>query len=426
MQSKYMISCAAIAILSGWAGAAMAADPAAAPVAAAEPAASAPSAADTASPSGVEEVLVTAQRRTETIQNVPMTVQALTGKTLASLNIVTLDGLLRYTPNVTYGNNGPGQGNIFMRGLSAGFAGNQSSATAGNFPNVAIYLDDQSMQFPARNVDIYLADMDRVEVLEGPQGTLFGGGAEAGAVRYITNKPKLDVFEGYAEAAYGATEGGDPNSSGQFTVNLPVWKDKLAVRAVFYDEHQGGYIDNVPSSFTRMNSDLGNAYFNIKPTAGLCPNHLPAGPAGLCSPPNSGPINNNAIAASNQNPVNYQGGRVSALYSINNDWELLVAESFDQLDAQGLSVDYPIGSDFQVLKPLQVTSFNPTYVKDSYANTAWTLTGKIGDLKAIYTGGYMLRNIKQQQEYTNYSRTTGGMYYQCTGGSTGFGSAAPT
>ena len=102
-----------------------------------------------------------------------------------------------------------------MRGLSTGFRGNQSSATVGTFPNVAIYLDDQSMQFPARNVDIYMVDMQRVEVLEGPQGTLFGGGAEAGAVRYITNKPKLDTYEGSVEAQYGFTSGGGPNSSAQ-------------------------------------------------------------------------------------------------------------------------------------------------------------------------------------------------------------------
>jgi iron complex outermembrane recepter protein len=414
MQAKYMISCAVAAILTGCGSAAIAADPPAAPAAA-------PAGAAAAAPAGVEEVVVTAQRRSETIQNVPMTVQALTGQTLSRLNVVTLEGLLRYTPNVTYGNNGPGQGNIFMRGLSAGFAGNQSSATAGNFPNVALYLDDQSMTFPARNVDIYVVDMERVEVLEGPQGTLFGGGAEAGAVRYITNKPRLNVFEGSAEAAYGATQGGDPNSSGNITVNLPLITDRLAVRAVVYDERQGGYIDNVPSTFTRSNADIGNAYFNIKPTAGLCPNHLPAGPAGLCAPPNSGPINNNAIAESNQNPVTYTGGRVSALYAINNDWDLLIAESFQSLDAEGLFVDYPIGSDQQVLKPLQVTSFNPSHDKDSYANTAWTLNGKVGDLKVIYTGGYMLRNIQQQMEYTNYSRTSGGMYYQCTGGKTGFG-----
>ena len=140
--------------------------------------------------------MVSADRRDESVQEVPNTVQAFTGAALDDLNLRTLDSLLRYTPNITYGNNGPGQGEIIMRGLSNGFRGNQSSGTIANFPNVAIYLDEQSMQFPGRNVDIYMVDMNRVEVLEGPQGTLFGGGAEAGAVRYITNKPKLDQFRG--------------------------------------------------------------------------------------------------------------------------------------------------------------------------------------------------------------------------------------
>src|SRR3984957_8552786 len=189
-------------------------------------------AATAAAPSGVADIVVTAQRRSESVQKVPMTIQALTGKTLSTLNVTTFDSLLKYTPNISYVNNGAGQGEIYMRGLSAGFRGNKSSATVGNFPNVAVYLDDQSMQFPARNVDIYMADMDRVEVLEGPQGTLFGGGAEAGAIRYITNKPKLDRFEGKAEASYGGTSDGAPNASVNAMINVPIIDDKLAVRVV--------------------------------------------------------------------------------------------------------------------------------------------------------------------------------------------------
>ena len=165
-------------------------------------------ATDDASGAAIQEVVVTAQRREESIQNVPATIQAFTGQVLSQQNIQTLDDLIKYTPNVTFGNNGPGQGVIFMRGLSAGLQGNQSSATIATFPNVALYLDDQSMQFPGRNVDIYAVDLSRVEVLEGPQGTLFGGGAEAGAIRYITNQPNLSRFTGSAEAAYGATVGG--------------------------------------------------------------------------------------------------------------------------------------------------------------------------------------------------------------------------
>ena len=404
------------------AGLAWAEQPAVAPAGAVATASDAAPASDAGTEIG--EIVVTAQHRAENIQNVPLTVQAFTDKTLDQLNVTNLEDLLKYTPNVTYANNGPGQGNIFMRGLSAGFAGNQSSATISSFPNVALYLDEQSMTFPSRNVDVYVVDMQRIEVLEGPQGTLFGGGAEAGVLRYITNKPDLENYEGKFEASYGFQTHGDPVAYGNAVINIPVVKDKFAIRAVVYDDHQGGYIDNVPSTFTRSNQDLGNYYFNIKPTNGVCPNGQPPGPAG-CTTTNAVQVNNYNLARNAQNPVTTTGIRVEALYEINNDWNVLIAESLQNLDAEGLSVEYPIGSEFQTLQPLQVTAFEPSYDHDKWENTAWTVNGKIGDLKFIYTGGYMVRHISQQMEYSNYSRSGGGMYYECTGGSTGWGTAPP-
>ena len=425
MRSHYLMSCAVAAMLSAWTGSALAAPAQPAVADGADLSGQSPPSAES---SPITEVLVTAQRRTENVQNVPATIQALTGQTLSQLNVTSFDDLVKFLPNVTFGSNGPGQGTIFLRGLSAGAAGNQSSATIGNFPNVAIYLDDQSFQFPGRNADIYVADMSRVEVLEGPQGTLFGGGAEAGAIRYITNKPKLNVLEGDFEGGYGFTEGGADNTRVTATLNVPVINDHLAIRAVVYDERQGGYIDNVPSTFTRSNSDLGNAYFNIKPTNGLCPNRLPPGSAGLCAP--ASPQGNNFATAQNDfNPTTYAGGRISALFKINDDWDVLIAQSVQHLDVDGLSIEEPIGSDFQALKPLQVTAFAPSFDHDKFENTAWTVDGKVGPLKAIYTGGYTERNIDQQNDYTNYSRTGGGVYYQCSGSATGFapkGVATPT
>jgi outer membrane receptor protein involved in Fe transport len=414
MKSKYLISCAVAAILSSGAATAYAADTDAA-------------AATAGSASAVEEVIVTATRRDESLQRVPMTVQAFTGDVIAQQNITTLDDLIKYTPNVTFGKNGPGQGVIFMRGLSAGLQGNQSSATIATFPNVALYLDDQSMQFPARNVDIYTVDLDRVEVLEGPQGTLFGGGAQAGAIRYITKKPNLSSFEAYGEASYGATAHGDPNAAANLTLNIPIVKDKLAIRAVVYDDKHGGYITNVASTFTRSNQDAGNIYFNILPNAaGICPNGLPAGGAkNLCTLPGAPQGNNLQLNGPAENPVTYSGARVSALWQINDDWDALIQQSFSHLDAQGLDSQYPIGSDFQPLQPWQNTMFEPSWDKDSWENTSWTINGKLGPIKALYTGGYMDRHIDQQQDYTNYSRSVGGAYYACTGGSTGFGTAAP-
>ncbi len=418
MKRRYLLSCAAAALLSG-------AVHAAPDAGAADAAAAAPAASPESGPASIDDIVVTAQRRNESVQKVPLTIQAFSGDTLGKLNVKSFEDLVKFTPNVTFGNNGPGQGSIFMRGLSAGFAGNQSSATIASFPNVALYLDDQSMQFPARNVDIYAVDIARVEVLEGPQGTLFGGGAEAGAVRYITGKPNLSKTEGHAEAGYGFTSGGGNNVHGNLTFNLPIIQDKLAVRAVIYDDRRGGYIDNVPSTFTRSNQDLGNYYFNIHPTGGVCPNGQPAGGAGLCTIPNAPQANNYDTARKNFNPVTYTGGRVAVAYKANDDWDALITESLQHLDADGLSVQYPTGSDFQPLKPLQVTAFTPSYDHDKFENTSWTVNGKLGPLKLIYTGGYMVRHIDQQMDYANYSRSGGGMYYQCTGGSTGWGTAAP-
>jgi len=374
-----------------------------------------------ATTSAVEQIVVTAERREETVEKVPATLQAFSGETVQKLNIETLDDLIKYTPNVTFGQNGPGQGVIFMRGLSAGLQGNQSSATIATFPNVAVYLDDQSMQFPARNVDIYAVDLQRIEVLEGPQGTLFGGGAEAGAVRYITNKPQLSAFSGTAEASGGGTSGGGANYAANAMLNIPIVADKIAVRIVGFYDRQGGYIDNVASNFTRSNADPGNGYFNITPNgSGICPNGQPAGgPHLLCTLPGTPVGNNSAIAGPNSNPTTYEGARASALFQVNDDWNVLITESFQNLDAEGIDAEYPTGSDFQPLKPLQITAFSPSFDHDNWENTAWTVNGKIGPLKAIYTGGYMDRHIDQQMDYSNYSRSVEGIYYTCTGGSNG-------
>src|SRR6201987_883724 len=183
----------------------------------------------------LEEITVTAQRRAESVQDVPISMQVFTGQALEQLNIQTFDDYIHYLPNVTSANNGPGQNEVFMRGLSAGSQASQGSSITAVLPNVAIYLDNQSGQMPNRNLDIYAADLNRIEVLEGPQGTLFGSGAEAGVIRYITNEPKLDVTEGYIKAGYGVTAHGDPNADVQAVLNLPLIEDHMAVRGVIYN-----------------------------------------------------------------------------------------------------------------------------------------------------------------------------------------------
>ena len=356
----------------------------------------------------IADIVVTAQRRSESIQNVPITIQALSSETLSQLSVTTFDDMVKYLPNVALSSNGPAQGNIFMRGLALGSAGTQSSGTIGLYPNVAVYLDEQSGQLPSRNLDVYAADLERIEVLEGPQGTLFGGGAQAGVVRYITNKPKLNKFEGAFDASYGTTAHGDPNSGFSATLNLPIISDKFAVRAVMYNETRGGYIDNVASTFTRRNTDLGIYYANY--AGGV--------------PPDSVVINNNSIVKDNINSVKYQGTRVSGLWQFNDDWNLLVSQSYQDVHADGVFYQMPKGSEGQGLSPYEVTLFNNSFNTDKFSNTAWTLNGKLGALHAVYTGGYLVRKVDQVQDYTNYARGVYADYYQCYGPGSGVYSAA--
>jgi iron complex outermembrane recepter protein len=398
MNAKSKLSCAIAAVLSS----------SAAGMAHAAPA------SDEANSDAIQEITVTATRRTENIQDVPISIRAMTAETLDQLNVRTLDDYIKYLPNVTTAANGPGQSEIYMRGLAAGSQASQGSGSTGLWPNVAIYLDNQSGQLPNRNLDIYAADLNRIEVLEGPQGTLFGAGAEAGAIRYITNEPKLDVTEGNVKAGYSTTAHGNPNADVTAVLNVPLIPDTMAVRAVIYSDSRGGYIDNVPATFTRKNTDIGisNALYPAN-ALGQCPDGLPNN--GYCVPPGSPSIKNNAVTGDDINPVTYKGMRVEALYKINDDWNVLLSQSYQQMNSQGVFYQQPNASDGAPLAPLEVTLFNNAYDNDKFESTALTVNGKFGDLKAVYSGGYLVRNVDQVGDYTNYARGLYADYYQCYG-----------
>ena len=346
----------------------------------------------------LQEIIVTANRREENVQNVPMTIQVLNGATLAELNATTFDDFVKYLPGVTAHGVGPGQNNIYVRGLATATGGIQSSGLNGPFPNVAVYLDEQSVQLPNRNLDIYAVDIERIEILEGPQGTLFGAGAEAGVVRYITNKPKLNVTEAVVNAGYATTAHGDQSSNLDATLNIPLIADTLAVRGVIYNEKRGGYIDNIPAAFARAPTDPGIVYF--------FDGKVPA---------NSVVLNNFNIAADQINPVTYQGLRLEALYRFNEDWDALLAQSYQRVEADGVFTEMAANSLGDPQPDLSVQLYNPSYDKDKFENTALTINGRIGGLKLVYAGSYLVRNVEQVQDYTQYSRTLYADYYQCVG-----------
>jgi iron complex outermembrane recepter protein len=392
MKSNSKVSCAVAAILSGnLAGHVYAAT----------------ADADADSAIEIKEIIVTAQRRSESLQDVPIQIQALTAETLTQLNVTTFSDFIKFLPNVTTNSTGPGQGDIFMRGLGTVNGNPAGTGATASFPNVAVYLDDFSVQMPARNLDIYAVDMERIEVLEGPQGTLFGAGAQAGVIRYITNKPKLNVTEGSANAAYEITAHGDPSTNLDATLNLPLIEDKLAARATIYNSSRGGYINNIPGTFTRAPTDVGIAYLfggTVSGSKVLTPGTVP---------PGSPSINNNNLVANAINPVTYKGIRGEVLYQANDDWNVLLTQSYQDMRADGVFTETQYDSAGKSLPDLSVQNYNPSYDHDRFENTALTVNGRIDQLKVVYSGGYLTRTVDQVQDYTNYSRAKYAVYYQC-------------
>jgi len=355
----------------------------------------------TTASSEIPEIVVTATRRAENLQDVPIAITALTAETLTQLNVQTFDDFVKYLPNVSTASKGPGQNEIYMRGLSTTQGGSQGGGGINSFPNVAVYLDDQSVQLPSRNLDVYAADLERIEVLEGPQGTLYGAGAQAGAVRYITNKPKINTTEAGFNVSYSTTAHGDPSSSAEAYLNIPLIPDTLALRAVIYDDSRGGYIHNIPGTFARSGSDIGIVdYF------------------GGVVPPGSATVSNNNLVNKAYNPTVYKGARLSAFYKFNDDWNLLLQQSYQSLEADGVYAYDPSLGD------LNVQQYNPSSDKDKFEDTAWTLNGRIGALKLVYTGGYLDRNVNQVTDYTAYARGVYAAYYQCNGPSLPQGTGA--
>lgn len=332
-----------------------------------------------------EEVVVTANRREEDLQKVPITLQVMTGTTLARLNASTFDDFLTYLPGITAHGSGPGQNNIYVRGLATAANGSQSSGVLASFPNVAVYLDEQSVQLPNRNLDVYAADLERIEILEGPQGTLFGAGAEAGVMRYITNKPKLGHTEVLVNGGFATTANGDPSSDLDLTVNVPLIADRLAVRAVIYNEMRGGYIDNPHAIFA-------------------------GGPS-----PQDVTLSNFNLAANDINSVTYQGMRVQALYRFNDEWDALIAQSNQTIRADGIFTEMVEAVPGEPLPPLSTQMYNPSQDRDRFSNTALTITGLFDELQLVYAGSYLDRNVDQVQDYTQYARGQFASYYQCVG-----------
>ena len=202
----------------------------------------------------LEEVIVTATKTEASTQDIPVAVSALTSESLEQLGVSNFEDYLVQLPGVTAGGgNGPGQSTVYIRGVASTTPNLTVAGVSGLVPNVALYLDEQPMAQPGRNLDVYIADIARVEVLAGPQGTLYGSSSQAGTVRLITNKPDLSAAYGKVKAGFATiSDGGDSNNV-EFMMNAPV-SDNVAIRGVFYRDKKGGYVDGVAGTLSVADS----------------------------------------------------------------------------------------------------------------------------------------------------------------------------
>ncbi|MEO1657838.1 MAG: TonB-dependent receptor [Pseudomonadota bacterium] len=368
-----------------------------------------------------DEIIVTATKRAESAQDVPVTVNALGEATLEELGVNVFNDYLIQLPGVTAGGGGPGQNTIYIRGVASTTPNLTTAGVAGLAPNVTFYLDEQPLAQPGRNLDVYAADLQRVEVLPGPQGTLFGASSQAGTVRLITNEPKLGVFEARMDAATSFTDGGEMSNNVQAVINVPV-TDKLAVRGVVYVDNQGGFIDNVPGTRTAQESA------RFRPEGTVRANGVPvsAGRAGFqagadLSAVNFIEANNSALAEDDFNDTNYSGGRLTVLYEVNDDWRVKLAHARQSIEADGVFFDDPELDDYEIQR------FADDSIEDDFHNTAWTIEGRLGALEALYTGAYTERTTEQTVDYTDYLFVGQYLpYYICDGSVTYPGSGGPS
>jgi iron complex outermembrane receptor protein len=334
----------------------------------------------TAAPSGaLEEVIVTAQKHEQNLQDVPISVQAFDTKHLEQLQVTSFDGYAKYLPSLSYQNYGPGQAQLYVRGVTNGGDG----LHVGSQPLVGVYVDEMPVTTIANNLDVHIYDIARIENLSGPQGTLFGSSSMAGVLRIITNKPSTTGFEAGYDLTANTYTAGAPGGKIEGFVNVPL-SDAVAIRLVGFTEHDGGYINNV----------LGPA--ETYPTSGI--------------------VRTNAgLTKKNFNDVQTSGGRAAMKIDFNKTWTVTPMVMAQNQDSKGTFAFTPALGD------LNVAQYFPNENQDNWWQASLTVEGKISDFDVLYAGGYLARNVHTRADYSDYAYFYDTYYSQSTTGPGYFG-----
>ncbi len=310
------------------------------------------------------EINVTAQKRVENLQSVPISMDVLTTDKLTEMNVSDVSDWTKLLPMVatssSQGAYSPGFGQISMRGVESGSNGNHS----GPQPSVGIYLDEQPITTAVGAIDPHIYDVQRIEALAGPQGTLYGASSEAGTIRIITNKPDPTAFSASVSQELSSVDNGGTGYITEGYVNVPL-SSSIALRVVAYDKRDAGYIDNV----------FGERTF---PSSGIT-------------------VNNANAVHDNYNTANTRGGRAALKIDLNENWSITPTVMAQDAHVNGLYAYDPSVGD------LAVSHRFPEDSVDRWVQSALTVQGKIGNFDLVYSGAHLNRSDHYDQDYADYS-----------------------
>ena len=333
--------------------------------------------ADTSSES---EIVVTAQKREESIQNVPISIQAIGTKKLDQLNVASFNDYAALLPSVSFQAGTPGATQVYMRGIASGGDGNHS----GPLPSVGIYLDEQPVTTIDGALDVHIYDIARIESLAGPQGTLYGASSEAGTIRIITNKPSTAGVEGRVDGEVNSVSKGGVGGKLEGLINLPL-SSRAALRVVGWYQHDAGYIDNIAASRS----------FIIPPGTVLAPGY-------------TGTVTNAGQVATDINKTDIVGGRAALKIDLDDNWTTTASVIGQELRTKGrFSRDNGLGD-------LQVQTFFPESSRDRFIQGALTIEGKVGNWDLTYAGAYLDRKTHAESDYTDYAEAYDSLYASYT------------
>jgi len=315
-------------------------------------------AAEAAASGGLQEIVITARKRAENLQEVPISVEVLTSKDVQNLGIVEFNDYATKVPSISFISVGPGTQTFFMRGVSDGSNPNYANTSATGF-----FLDDSSLSWYGVQPDLHLYDIQRIEIVNGPQGTTFGASSMAGAVRYITNKPDLTAFGAGADFNGGKIQSAQENWTYEGFVNIPLIEGTLGLRASAFSASHGGFITN---QLTTRN------WFN-------------------------GTVSDNSQWARDAYNREHQEGTRIALKAVFNDkWSALVSFDYQRMSSDGAWDQVP------GLPPLTVQRFGPQALSTQAKIDQFHLDGDVGIADLVFASTYWDLPTRRWDEYSQY------------------------